>query len=235
VAFIGGAVRVDEGESVSKSGLAGAIFERLAALNANQLSAADSAYDNLIASVQSGEFSPSLQGQAREEMLAEFRSRKALARLSILQAWARTANELGPPVAAYVKSNLLLPVRSASASEVVASAAEWRPMLPMIHTLGKGANASLQFVASVSSADSSKPIKVRLAVELPDGTTPLEGSEITINPLADEKKVLVASQGCWTAAVAGAHIFRVEAFVEEGEGPYSVTFWAPSLQGLLSA
>lgn len=94
----GGNVTIDDDEIINGSGLARAIFDRISARHADQLAKIDAAYDSSIAAA--ADLSP----EARNAVVASLNDNKKAARLNLLRYWADTANDIGPPIVAYIQA-----------------------------------------------------------------------------------------------------------------------------------
>ena len=83
----------------------------------------------------------------------------------------------------------------------------------------------------MSTADNSYEVQIRLRVDAPSGGAALTGSTLTVDLYGNNKKVMVATQGTFTATENGDHDIIAQAYIVEGGGPYAATFRAPVLQG----
>ena len=103
MAMQGGFVAVDDNEQVSGGGLARAIFDRQRVTHGDQLAQVDAAYDGLIQRVQAGELGAT-SDESKALLTERFQQEKTAARLNLLRQWASTANDLGPPIVAYIQA-----------------------------------------------------------------------------------------------------------------------------------
>ena len=95
--MIPGSVTVYDNEQAAGSGLARAIYDQLWSLNKDQLTAIDQAYYNVINT-------PDTPLEVKQQLNAQ----RIAARLGTLRGWAKTANEIGPPIVAYLQANAVV-------------------------------------------------------------------------------------------------------------------------------
>lgn len=107
----------------------------------------------------------------------------------------------------------------------------WQNILAITRTLAVGDIVPMRYVGTVSTADNTYEVQVRLRVVTPGGAAVLDGSTLTVDLYGNNKKVAIATQGTFTATEAGDHDLIAQAYIVEGGGPYAVTFRPPSLQG----
>lgn len=114
----GGFVTVADDESVTGSGLALAIYQQTASLNAGQLAAISSA------------FATTIEDPATpEEVKASLAAQRDQQRLDLLRTWARTANTLGPAIVDYLKANASITVAATATIETGTSTGRLPPVL----------------------------------------------------------------------------------------------------------
>lgn len=111
------------------------------------------------------------------------------------------------------------------------SSASWQAILAITRTLAVGDVVPMRYVSTVSTADNTYEVQIRLRVVTPSGAAVLDGSTLAVDLYGNNKKVSIATQGTFTATEAGDHDLVVQALIVVGGGPYAVTFRAPSLQG----
>lgn len=101
-------------EVETKSGLAGAMYDALKAANLDSYNTTMADMDTAIAAPRSHlseDTNPKLS-----EVRAQLRQSKAETSLGIKRGWAKQANELGPPIVAYLQANAVVSLASVKAT-----------------------------------------------------------------------------------------------------------------------
>lgn len=114
--------------------------------------------------------------------------------------------------------------------------ATWQVVHSLTRTLAVGDQVQLRALARLMTTDAATNLELlwRLRVTSPGGSNTLLGSDLgQLAPWAN-KKFQIATEGLWTASVAGAHTFALEVLAPIfGGGSYTVDALAPvSLRGL---
>lgn len=113
MSMIGGSASVadDDPETETLSGLAGAIYTSLKASNAAQYTFAMQSFDDAIALPRS-HVPPAELEVMRDKMRAD----KKQASVALKRLWAKQANELGPPIVAYLQAAARVPLANVVAT-----------------------------------------------------------------------------------------------------------------------
>lgn len=106
--MVGGSVSVSGNGAISKSGLAGAIFDALQAADNQRMVNTVAFFDDFINSVKFQENSPDAQ--------ARFLTMKDTAILDLLRSWAVTATAVGQATVAYLQANATVSLASVKAT-----------------------------------------------------------------------------------------------------------------------
>jgi hypothetical protein len=116
MAMQGGSVIVNDDESVSGGGLARAIFNHLATLHAAELSGINTDYNTMLAEINAGQHGATTE-EIKQTMRPSFdATAQAAARLRLLRKWATTANDIGPPLVAYIQAEASIPLANVKAT-----------------------------------------------------------------------------------------------------------------------
>lgn len=113
MSMTGGSASVadDDPETETLSGLAGAIYTSLKASNAASYNAAMAAFDEAIAMAR-----PHMVPADLEAARVKMRADKKQASVALKRLWAKQANELGPPIVAYIQANAVVSLANVKAT-----------------------------------------------------------------------------------------------------------------------
>lgn len=113
MSMIGGNVLVadDEAETETISGLAGAIYTSLKTSNAAYLAQVLQNFDDALARPQ-----PQMSAEQLAKYRDDIRLQKKAASVGIKRYWAKQANELGPPIVAYIQAEARIPLANVVAT-----------------------------------------------------------------------------------------------------------------------